>query len=91
MLRIQPLNLTGCKSRIKNVNVDADVDVGVAHALLKQLDDTVGANLVQVSRSNDLEAAPLVVLDIAVLAEERGTDPRVDGRVANQPFLVGEV
>lgn len=82
---------SGCKRGIQGVDVDGEVDgPGGADALDDALDDAVGADLVDLSRLDNLEAAVAVVVVVAGPAERRA-DARVDVGVVGKQALHGGV
>lgn len=77
-----PARLGGARrrseSRVHHVDVDGDVDLGASDALLDLGDDAGGAKPVEVAGRDDVEAAALVVSDVAFLADQRGAYAGVD-------------
>jgi hypothetical protein len=55
-------------SRIKHIYIDAEVDLGVTDTLLDLGNHAIDTEFVEVTGSDDLEAAALVVSEIALFA-----------------------
>lgn len=76
---------------VQHVDVDADVDLGVPHAVLDFVDDALGADPVEIPRLDHVEAAPQVVAQVALGADQGGADPGVDRGVEDEVLFVGDV
>lgn len=63
----------------------------MSHARLDLGNHASRPEFVQVTGGDDLEAAALVVLEVALLAHQRGADAGVDRRVENEALLVSEM
>lgn len=74
---------TWSESRVQDVDVDTDVDLGSAHALLDLRDDAVYADSVQIPRRDGVEAATQVVPQVPFPPDQGGPNAGVDGRVQN--------
>lgn len=80
-------SLTWCICRIKDININANVDIGAADALLDLLNDPCCADLVNGARRDELEAAAGVVAQIVLGAHHGGPDTGVDGGVLDEALL----
>ena len=77
---------TRCIGRVQNVNVDADIDLGIPHPLSDLLNHAVGPETVEGTRRDHLEPAPSVVVQIGDGTGEGGSDARVDTCVGDEPL-----
>lgn len=82
---------TWSERRVQHVDVDADVDLGIAHAVLDPPDNPFGPEPVEVPRFDHVEAASQVVAQVALGPDQGGADPRVDGGVEDQVLFMGDV
>lgn len=79
------------EGRIKDVDINGDVDLVVTHSGFQFVDDAVDADTVDIPGFDDRKAAACVVVQVVVLVSDWGADARVDGGIADESFFVGEV
>jgi hypothetical protein len=60
--------------RIQHVDVNRNVDIGIADAFLELLYDPIDADMIDISRSYDLEPTSLVILPVIPFIYRWGSD-----------------
>ena len=70
--------LTGGKSRIQNIYINTDVNLGTGNSILQPVNDALCAFSVKVSGCNDIETTTLVVLAIVLSVGHWRTDTGMD-------------
>jgi len=85
------LELTWCICRIQNININRDVDLATRDTVLDLLYNALRCQSIDVSSSEDLKPARLVIPEIIMFVGNRCSDTSMQRRVPDQAFFVGNV
>ncbi len=70
--------LTGRESRVKNVDVDGNIDQGVSHAFLESVNDALHSNTINVPGFDGVEATSHVIPHVSFSPDQWRPYPGVN-------------